>query len=149
MKAFSLFLVELNDGTTHAALTGDLQELLQQVKNTGRAGSMTLKIKVANGSKASGDVDRITIMAERKLELPKPEQPQDFFWLTDDAQPTRQHPRQHSLDLREAQDTRGGLRHTPLATPIQAFANSLSNTFAEPSFTNPDADGVIEFKEAK
>ena len=37
MKAFSLFLAELNDGTTHAALTGDLEELFQQVKSTGRS----------------------------------------------------------------------------------------------------------------
>ncbi len=47
-------------------------------------------------------MDKITITADRKLELPKPEQPSDFFWLTDEAEPTRQHPRQHALDLREA-----------------------------------------------
>ena len=102
MKAFTLFLAELNDGSTHAGLTGDFAELLQAVKNTGRTGSMTLKIKIVSVSKGGNEVDKITIMAERKLELPKPEQPQDFFWLTDDAQPTRQHPRQHMLDLRDA-----------------------------------------------
>lgn len=131
MKAFSLFLVELNDGSTHAGLTRDLSELLQAVKATGRTGSMTLKIKVASAIKGGNEVDKITIQADRKLELPKPEQPQDFFWLTDDAQPTRQHPRQHQLDLREAQDTRGGMRS------------------ATEQFTTPDADGVITFKEAK
>jgi hypothetical protein len=132
MKSFSLFLVDLNDGTTHAGLTGDLAELLQAVKNTGRTGSMTLKIKIASASKGSGDVDKITIIADRKLELPKPEQPQDFFWLTEEAEPTRQHPRQHALDLRDAQDTRGGMR-----TPKEYF-------------TDPDADGVItNLKEAK
>lgn len=135
MKSFNLFLQDLNDGSTHAGLTGDLAELLQAVKNTGRTGSMTLKIKIASASKGGNEVDKITIVADRKLELPKPEQPQDFFWLTDDAQPTRQHPRQHALDLRDAQDLRGGLR-----TPAQALADT---------FTPPDADGVITFKEAK
>ena len=135
MKSFNQFLVDLNDGSTHAGLTGDLAELLQAVKNTGRTGSMTLKVKISSASKGGNEVDKITIMAERKLELPKPEQPQDFFWLTDDAEPTRQHPRQHALDLRDAQDLRGGLR-----TPSQAFAET---------FTTPDADGVINFKEAK
>jgi len=135
MKAFNQFLVDLNDGSTHAGLTSDLQELLQAVKATGRTGSMTLKIKIASASKGGNEVDKITIVADRKLELPKPEQPQDFFWLTDDAVPTRQHPRQHSLDLRDAQDMRGGLR-----TPAQAFAET---------FTSPDADGVITFKEAQ
>ncbi len=131
MKSFNLFLQDLNDGSTHAGLTGDLADLLQAVKATGRTGSMTLKIKIASASKGGGEVDKITIIAERKLELPKPEQPQDFFWLTDDAQPTRNHPRQHSLDLRDAQDQRGGLRT------------------ATEQFTQPDADGVMIFKEAK
>ena len=135
MKSFNQFLVDLNDGSTLAGLTGDLQELLTAVMNTGRTGSMTLKIKVANASKGGGSVDKITIVADRKLELPKPEQPQDFFWLTEDAEPTRQHPRQHALDLRDAQDERGGMR-----TPHAAFAST---------FSNPDADGVVTLKEAK
>lgn len=130
MKSFNLFLQDLNDGQTLAGLTGDLSELLQAVQATGRTGSMTLKIKVASASKGSGDVDKITIMADRKLELPKPEQPQDFFWLTDEAEMTRQHPRQHELDLRDVQDTRGGVRS------------------ASEQFSQPDADGVITFKEA-
>ncbi len=102
MKSFSVFLADLNDGSTLAGLTGDLAELLQAVKATGRGGSMTLKVKVSPASKGGHEVDKITIVADRKLELPKPEQPSDFFWLTDLAEPTRQHPRQHALDLREA-----------------------------------------------
>ncbi len=105
------------------------------MQNTGRTGSMTLKIKIASASKGGGDVDKITIMADRKLELPKPEQPQDFFWLTDSAEPTRQHPRQHSLDLRDAQDNRGGIRQAQATGHI---VNALTTT---------DADGVTTFKE--
>lgn len=102
MKAFGLFLVDLNDGSTHAALTGDLAELLHTVRMTGRAGALTLKLKVAPATRGGTDIDKITVTAERKLELPKPEQPSDFFWLTEEAEPTRQHPRQHQLDLRDA-----------------------------------------------
>lgn len=101
MKAFTLFLVDLNDGRTHAALGADLAELLQTVRNTGRAGSLTLKLKVAPASRGT-DVDKVTVTADRKLELPKPEQPSDFFWLTDENELSRQHPRQHHLDLRDA-----------------------------------------------
>jgi hypothetical protein len=130
MKAFNQFLVDLNDGSTHAGLTADLQELLQSVQNTGRGGSLTLKIKIASASKGGNSVDKITIAADRKLELPKPEQPQDFFWLTDDAEPTRQHPRQHALDLRNVGDERGGLRD-----PVhEAFAAT---------FTQPGAVGAL------
>lgn len=102
MKSFALFLADLNDGQTLAGLTGDLAELLQEVRSTGRGGSMTLKIKIVPATKGGQEVDKITIVADRKLELPKPEQPSDFFWLTDTAEPTRQHPRQHALDLRDA-----------------------------------------------
>ena len=84
---------------------------------------MTLKIKIAPASRGSSEVDKITISADRKLELPKPEQPQDFFWLTDDAEPTRQHPRQHALDLRDVQDQRAAITQT---------------------FSQSDADGVIQ-----
>lgn len=101
MKSFAIFLTDLNDGKTLTGLTADLAELLQVVKATGRSGSLTLKVKVQPAAKPGQEVDKITVTADRKLELPKPESPQDFFWLTDDAETTRQHPRQHALDLRE------------------------------------------------
>lgn len=139
MKSFNQLLVDLNDGSTLAGLTGDLAELLLAVQNTGRTGSMTLKIKIASASKGGNEVDKITIMADRKLELPKPEQPQDFFWLTDTAEPTRQHPRQHSLDLRDAQDLRGGLR-TGTNDATGQIVNALTTT---------DANGATTFKDVK
>lgn len=101
MKSFNVFLTELNDGQTNAALTQDFAELLQFVKATGKGGSVTLRIKVKPANRAAGDVDKITVECDRKLELPKPEQPSDFFWMTDAAEPTRIHPRQHSLPLAE------------------------------------------------
>lgn len=123
MKSFNILLAELNEGSAHAALTSDLAELLRTVQNTGRAGSLTLKIKVAPATRNnSGSVDKVNITADRKLELPKPEQPSDFFYLTDDGETTRNHPRQHSLELRE------------VAPTVTSFKT--------------DADGVITFKEA-
>lgn len=101
MKAFAVFLQDLNAGQTHAALTADLAELFKTVQANGRAGSLKLTIKVTPGSR-SGEVDKITVSADRTLALPKPEMPTDFFWLTDSAEPTRNHPRQHNLDLRDA-----------------------------------------------
>ena len=93
----------MNEGSTHAALTADLAELLRTVQATGRAGALTLKIKVVPANRLSGGgvVDKVNITADRKLELPKPEMPSDFFYLTDDGETTRNHPRQHSLELRE------------------------------------------------
>ena len=102
MKAFSVFLNELNEGSTHAALSSDLAELLRTVQNTGRAGALVLKIKVSPATRTnSGSVDKVTIIADRVLSLPKPEQPSDFFWLTEDGETSRNHPRQHDLPLRD------------------------------------------------
>lgn len=129
MKAFNHFLADLNDGRTHAGLTSDLAELMQAVKTHGRSGSMTLKIKIAPASR-QGEVDKITVVADRKLELPKPDQPSDFFWLNDSAEPTRQHPRQHDLDLRDANDQRGGLRTGTTDTPLNALTSAVE-TFKE------------------
>lgn len=102
MKPFPIILAELNDGSTASALTVDLAELLAAVQRTGRAGSLTIKVKIAPTTKQNGGaVDKVTAAVERKLELPKPEAPTDFFWLTDDAELTRKHPRQSELELRD------------------------------------------------
>lgn len=101
MKAISLFLQEINGGTTHAACTADLAELFKTVQETGRKGALKLTITVAPGTKGQ-DVDKVIVCVDRTLALPKAEQPADFFWLTEDAEPTRNHPRQHALDLRDA-----------------------------------------------
>ena len=117
-QSFNVFLADLNDGKTLAGLTADFRELLQAVIAHGRSGSMTLKLKVSPAVKGDREVDKITIVAERKLELPKPDQPQDFFWLTAEGAPSRKHPRQQELPLRQ-----------------------VSSAPAE--FSTPDADGVV------
>jgi len=107
MKAFSVFLNDVNDGRTHAELTRDLQELFAAVQANGRAGALTIKLKVSPAVKGRAEVDKVTVSIDRKLELPKPDAPADFFWLTDEAEPTRQHPRQHELPLRNVQAVDG------------------------------------------
>lgn len=102
MKSFTLFLNEINEGKTHAALTADLAELIRTVQTTGRAGKLTTTIKVAPAMRSSsGEIDRVNITVDRALALPKPESPTDFFYLTEDGETTRNHPRQQSLELRE------------------------------------------------
>lgn len=103
LKAFSNYLQEFNDGCTHATLTMELGQLLQAVQDTGRAGSLTLVLKIAPAQKAnSGHVDKVVINATTKLAPPKTDPPSDFFYLTDEGELTRLHPKQQSLELREA-----------------------------------------------
>ncbi|MNL54395.1 hypothetical protein D3C87_1777260 [compost metagenome] len=84
------------------------------MQHSGKAGSFTLKLKVAPATKsATGYVDKVTITAEQKLDLPKAEQPTDFYWLTDEAETSRNHPRQHSLELRDVSS------NPPLSTGLK------------------------------
>lgn len=103
-KAFAVFLPELRDGRTHAELTSLLGELLNKVKNTGKAGSITLQISVGPAGKGQ-DVDKVVITDKITAKMPMPERGSDFYWLTDDADLSRNHPRQSTLDLRDVTAT--------------------------------------------
>ena len=105
-KAFSLFLVDFRGGRSHAELTDKFQQLLDAVRSECKAGELTLKIKVKPGGRA--DIDKIFVTDEIKLTLPKSERSQDMFWLTEDGEVSRNHPRQHDLPLREAQGKTAG-----------------------------------------
>jgi len=100
-KAFAIFLQDLRDGRAHAELTTQLAELLAKVKDTGKGGDITFKIKIKPAGRGQ-DVDKVTVTDAITVNLPKPERGEDFFWLTDDNDLSRNHPRQHALELREA-----------------------------------------------
>ena len=142
MKPFSQVLAELNGGESNAMLTQQLEEVLQAVKKHGRGAALTVKIKVNPASKGGTDVDKILVACDSQVTLPKPEQPTDFFWLTDDADISRKHPRQRELELRDVSSQ--GATNAPL-TPEATFAVAVANG-APPlqTFTPPDADGVIQ-----
>lgn len=107
MKSFAHLLNEINEGSTHAALTQDMADLLRTVQTTGRAGKLTITLKVAPAVRntSGGDIDRINLTVDRTPALPKPETPTDFFYLTEDGETTRNHPKQQTLELREVTST--------------------------------------------
>ena len=86
MKPFSLFLAEINEGQTNAALTAHIAELFQAVKTHGRAGTLKLAIKVVPAVKGVNDVDKINVTVESQLALPKPQRPSHVFCVTDGAE---------------------------------------------------------------
>jgi hypothetical protein len=100
-KAFAVFIQDLRDGRAHADLSAQLAELLAKVKETGKGGTLKLAIKIKPATRGS-DVDKVTISDAITVELPKPERGEDFFWLTEDNDLTRNHPKQQSLELRDA-----------------------------------------------
>lgn len=102
-KAFSIILQDLRDGRVHAELTQQFSDLLSKVQETGKAGEITLKIKIKPTTR--GDVDKVTISDAITLTLPKPERGEDMFFLTDECDLSRNHPRQGNLELRDATPT--------------------------------------------
>jgi len=100
-KAFGVFLQELRDGRTHTELTTQLAGLLEKVKETGKGGALVLKLQVKPAGRGS-EVDKIVIADSVTVTLPKPERGEDFFWLTDENDLSRNHPRQGNLELRDA-----------------------------------------------
>lgn len=100
-KAFSVILQDLRDGRTHAELSEQFAKLVKEVEQAGKAGTLTLVIKVSPASRAQ-PVDKIIVSPTVALKPPKPDAGEDFFWLTDDSELSRNHPRQSDLPLREA-----------------------------------------------
>ncbi len=102
-KAFAVFLQDLRDGRAHSELSAQLAELVHKVKETGKGGTLTLKLKIKPAGRGS-DVDKVTIADVIMVDLPKPDRGEDFFWLTSESELTRNHPTQGALDLREVQN---------------------------------------------
>jgi hypothetical protein len=99
-QAFSLFLQDLRDGRAHSELSAGLADLLAAVKDTGKGGSLTLQVKVKPATRGK-DMDKVVVIDNVKVDLPKPERGEDFFFVTDENELSRKHPRQQSLELRE------------------------------------------------
>lgn len=96
-KAFGVFLQEINEGRVHGRATERLDALLHAVRDTGKAGSLTVTIKVKPAARSAGIVDKVTLKGEVKVDLPMNDAGEDFFWMTEDAELSRNHPRQSSL----------------------------------------------------
>jgi hypothetical protein len=103
-KAFAVFLQELRDGRAHAEMTAKLEELLNAVRETGKGGSITFKLKIKPSGRGA-DVDKVTVADDITASLPELEHGDDMFYLTEDLDLSRNHPRQRSLELREPPST--------------------------------------------
>lgn len=94
-RPFADVLRELN-GETYDELTIQLGELVTAVMQTGKAGSMSLSLKIsANGTGS------VTITDEVKVKIPEAARPKTMFFATESGSLMRNNPRQHELSLRE------------------------------------------------
>lgn len=101
IRPFAAFLQEQAGGQLHAELSERLHDLLQAVQETGKAGSIALKLDIKPIPGTDGRTVTVTDTVTAKA--PKTERPKSIFFLADDGNLSRTDPRQPVITgLREA-----------------------------------------------
>lgn len=77
-RPFASVLLDLNKGRTHAQLGDELRAVLAAVRETGKPGSLTLKLDV---KPLSGNDDGVTVTARIGSKQPAFEAPASIFFL--------------------------------------------------------------------
>jgi hypothetical protein len=75
-----------------------LAQVVAAVRGTGKAGSITLTLKVAPASKGATDV--LMVESQVKTKLPEADRGMTIFYATDDNLLVRNDPKQQTLPLR-------------------------------------------------
>lgn len=96
-KPFGQFLLEQRNGGLHGELSDALRELVEAVAQHGKAGSLTLTVKVSP-TKSFGQFE---VVDEVKAKLPEPERGGSLFFADDRGNLSRTNPHQPELPLRE------------------------------------------------
>jgi hypothetical protein len=104
VKPFAAFLQEQSGGQLHDELSTKLHELIEAIKETGKGGSIALKIDIK--PIAGTDGRTLTVTDSVAAKLPKTERPKSIFFATDDGNLSRSDPRQPVITgLREVEPT--------------------------------------------
>jgi hypothetical protein len=107
---FTSTLNTMDYGVTPTELSDDLAELLRAVQDTGKQGTLTLKLTVKPESLATGQV---AIIADTSLKAPQLPRDKAFMFMTPDGNLQREDPRQKKLQFESHE---GGATQTPVAT---------------------------------
>lgn len=104
VRPFADFLQQQSGGTLHAELSDQLHNLIQAVQETGKGGSILLKVEVKPIAGTNGKT--LTVTDSVAVKAPKVERPKSIFFVTDDGNLTRNDPRQPVITgLREVEPT--------------------------------------------
>ena len=114
VRPFADFLREQAKGATHEGLSEGLRDLVARVMDTGKGGSISLKITVEpmKGSKGSA----LVVTDEIKLRLPEHDRQSSLFFSDREGNLVREDPNQLAFDtLREVNTETGEIREVPRA----------------------------------
>lgn len=98
-QSFMEVLNSLNKGRTTTELAEGIKKLVAAVKDTGKTGELTFKLKLTPKGKDDGI---ILVDDEIKLKLPERARPTSLFYSTEENQLSRRDPNQ--LELKKVVD---------------------------------------------
>lgn len=97
IRPFMETLGNLRDGRTIDDLAFELNQVIEGVRSTGRAGELKLTLKITPAKKGDGEV--VMLADEIKTKVPK-EQASTLFFTTADNNLSRNNPRQGEMELK-------------------------------------------------
>lgn len=102
VRPFIETLRELRAGKTQDELADGLSEVVAAVRETGKAGRITLTITVTPASK--GDVSTVFLSDKVTVSAPEFDRPATLFFATPENNLQRQDPNQRNLELRSVSE---------------------------------------------
>lgn len=98
---FSQQMTYLNKGTLNDELTEVLADVVKAVRETGKAGSLTLTLKVSMFNKADENIVKISPSVSSKI--PEGERAETIMWSTADGDLLRNDPHQPINELKQVE----------------------------------------------
>lgn len=95
IRPFAELMTMLDHGTVHAEASRGLHDLTAAVRDTGKAGTMTITLKLAP---LKGNTDQLVIQAQVATKPPKSEPTSAIFYVDNSGNLVRNDPRQPEID---------------------------------------------------
>ena len=94
-NTFIASITDLNDGAIASDLDRQLREVVMKARETGKSGSITLTLTVEPRG-----ADSVIVVAKTATKMPKIEEPKSIFFVNDDGELVREHPKQSTLPFK-------------------------------------------------
>ena len=121
VRPFAEFLREHGRGRTHDELGEALHTLVARVKDTGKAGSVSLTVRVEPMKKD----DRLLVVSDKiAIKLPEHDRPSGVWFVGKDGNLQRDDPDQLSFD---------GLREVPPPPGVDATTGEVADDYPHPA----------------
>lgn len=116
-NTFIQLLAQLDTGRVVSDLAEKLPQLTEKVKSVGKAGTITLTLKVK--PEGSGEIETVEISADVKVKNPEKSRKATIFFITEEHQLSRTDPGQTEIQFDQRQ---GGKPGAPAKAPAATAA---------------------------